>query len=163
MTTNSTRELLIEGLEELYYAEKHIASTLETLTEQTADEEASEAFRIHRDETEDQIERLDRVFNLLGEELRTREDPVVTALIGEHDAFAEENAGEVLDRYNIAVGQQVEHYEIAAYGNLTSLAAKHGYTEVADTLEQSLREEQSALERFSQAAESFDRREIAAE
>jgi ferritin-like metal-binding protein YciE len=83
------------------------------------------------------------------------------ALIEEHEEFASENDGEVLDRYNIAAGQKTEHYEIAAYGNVTSLAGKLGYDDASDMLAETLREEQSALDELSQAGEQFDQQEAA--
>ncbi|QLG27855.1 DUF892 family protein [Halorarum halophilum] len=156
MTTESIEELFVEGLQELYYTEQQLVDALETLADQTSDETTSQAFSEHRDETEEHVDRLEQVFEQIGEEPQTREEQVVDALISEHEQFAGENEGEVLDRYNIAVGQKTEHYEIAAYGNVTSLAGKLGHDEAADLLEQTLREEEEALEELSQAGEQFD-------
>jgi ferritin-like metal-binding protein YciE len=66
----------------------------------------------------------------------------------------------VLDRYNIAAGHKTEHYEIAAYGTLTSLAGKLGQDEVANLLEGTLSEEEQALDELSQAGEQFDERQV---
>ncbi|WP_224334624.1 ferritin-like domain-containing protein [Haloprofundus halobius] len=163
MTTNSIDELFVEGLQELYYAEKRLVDALETLADQTTDDTASQAFAEHRDETTEHVERLERVFEQIGKEPQEREEQVVKALIDEHEQFAEENEGQddVLDRYNMSVGQKTEHYEIAAYGNLTSLAGKTGHDEAADVLAETLREEEQALEEVTQATEQFDQQEIA--
>jgi hypothetical protein len=59
------------------------------------------------------VERLEQVFEKLDEEPQEREHRVLDAMIDEHDDFAEDNDGEVLDRYNISAGQKIEHYEIA--------------------------------------------------
>ena len=158
---DSSEKLLIEGVRELYYTEQQLIETLETLAEQTDDEEASRAFEEHREETEGHVDRLERVFDAIDEQPRAKEDPVVLALIDEHELFARENDGETLDRYNMAVGQKTEHYEIAAYGNVTSLAGKHGYDEAADLLDRTLEEEEQALEEVARASERFDEREIA--
>lgn len=83
-------------------------------------------------------------------------------MIDEHEQFSQENDSDVLDRYNISAGQKFEHHEIAAYGNLTSMAEKLGYDEAADMLEETLREEQAALEDLSEAAEQFDQHQMAA-
>ena len=157
MSTNSTEKLLTEGVQELYYAEQQLVDATETLAEQTDDESASEAFAEHHEETRNHVDRLEQVFDRLGQEPETREEQVVDALIDEHEQFAADNDGEVLDRYNIAAGQKTEHYEIAAYGNVTPLASKHGYEETADLLEESLREEEEALDELSQVGEQFDR------
>ncbi|MFH5801228.1 ferritin-like domain-containing protein [Haladaptatus sp. CMAA 1911] len=156
MTSDDTQKLLVEGLQELYYDEQQLVDALETLAEQTDDESASQAFSEHREETQEHVERLEEVFEQIDEQPQERDDRVLDALIEEHEEFASENDGEVLDRYNIAAGQKTEHYEIAAYGNVTSLAGKLGYDEASDMLAETLREEQSALDELSQAGEQFD-------
>ncbi|MFC7203192.1 ferritin-like domain-containing protein [Haloferax namakaokahaiae] len=161
MTTESMKSLLVEGLQELYYAEQELDEALQTLAEETEDKMVSNAFADHRKETQEQIDRLERVFEHIDEEPKTREDHVVDAMISEHREFARENSGEVLDRFNMATGQKTEHYEIAAYGNLTSLAGKLGYDEAADLLEETLREEEQALETVSRGSEQFDQQEVA--
>ena len=103
------------------------------------------------------------MFEHIGEEPQTRAEQVIDALIDEHEQFAQENDGEVLDRYNIAAGQKTEHYEIVAYGNVTSLAGKLGYDEAADLLEETLREEENALDELSQAGEQFDQQQVDSE
>lgn len=161
MTTDSIESLFVQGLQELYYTEHQLVDALETLSEQTTDETASQGFSEHREETQNQVDRLEQVFEQIDEEPQTKQDRVVDALVEEHEQFAGENDGEVLDRYNIAVGQKTEHYEIAAYGNLTSLAEKLGHDEAADLLEESLREEEEALDEVAQASEQFDQQQVA--
>lgn len=161
MTTDSAEKLLVEGVQELYYAEQQLVDATETLADQTNDESASQAFAEHHDETQTHVKRLEQVFEQIGEEPQTREEQVVDALIDEHEQFAQENEGDTLDRYNIAVGQKTEHYEIAAYGNITSLASKLGHEEAADLLEENLREEQEALDKLSQVGEQFDEQYVA--
>ncbi|WP_423747205.1 DUF892 family protein (plasmid) [Haladaptatus sp. SPP-AMP-3] len=161
MTTDSTEKLLVEGLQELYYTEQQLVDALETLADQTDEESAKNAFSEHRGETQEHVERLEEVFEQIDEEPQDRNDRVVDALIEEHEEFASENDGEVLDRYNIAAGQKTEHYEIAAYGNVTSLAQKLGHDEASDMLAETLREEQSALDELSQVGEQFDQQATA--
>lgn len=163
MTTDSIERLFVEGLQELYYTEQQLVDALETLASQTNDETASQGFSEHREETQNHVDRLEEVFDIVGEEPQTKQERVVDALIEEHEQFAGENDGEVLDRYNIAVGQKTEHYEIAAYGNLTSLAGKLGYDEAADILEETLREEEEALDEVTQAGEQFDEQQVASD
>jgi ferritin-like metal-binding protein YciE len=161
--TDSTEKLLIEGVQELYYAEQQLVDALETLAEGTSDQSAKKAFSEHRDETRQHVDRLETVFESIGEEPQAKTDRVVDALIAEHEQFVQENRddADVLDRYNIAVGQKTEHHEIAAYGNLTSLAGKLGYDEAADLLEETLREEEEALDELSEVGEQFDQKVVA--
>ena len=161
MTTDSIDQLLVEGVQELYYTEQQLVDALQTLSEETGVQAVSQAFADHREETQTQVARLEQVFEALGEEPEAREDIVVTALIDEHDHFSGENEGEVLDRYNMGVGQKTEHYEIAAYGNLASLAGKTGHDEAADLLVETLREEQQALDELTEASERFDEQQVA--
>ena len=154
-------KLLIEGLQEMYYAEQQLVDALDTLSQQTSDQATSDAFSEHREETQGHVDRLEQVFESIGEEPRTRTDAVVDALVQEHEAFADENDGEVLDRYTLSTGQKTEHYEIAAYGNLTSIAGELGYEEAADLLEETLREEEDALDELSRVGDRFDEQEIA--
>ena len=163
MTTESTEELLVEGLQEMYYTENQLIDALGKLEEQTSDDAAKQGFSQHREETREHANRLEQVFEELGQDPQEMEDRVVTAIIEEHEAFAGENEGEVLDRYNMEVAQKTEHYEIAAYGNLTSLAGKLGYDEAADVLEETLREEENALEEVTKASEQFDQQEVESE
>ncbi len=113
-----TEQLLVHGLQKMYHAEQELDDALWTLAEQTEDETAKEAFSEHREETREHVERLEQVFEEIGADAQTREETVVRARIDEHESFAQDNEGEVLDRYNLAVAQKTEHYEIAAYGNL---------------------------------------------
>jgi ferritin-like metal-binding protein YciE len=156
-----TDQLLVHGLQKMYHAEQELHDALGTLAEQTEDETARKAFSEHREETREHIERLEQVFEALGVDAQTREEKIVGALIDEHEAFARDNDGEVLDRYNLEVTQKTEHYEIAAYGSLTSLAEKTGHDEAADLLSQTLDEEKQALDEVTEASEQFDQQQAA--
>jgi ferritin-like metal-binding protein YciE len=160
MSDDSTQKLLIQGVQELYYTEQQLVDALEGLADQSEYEDASQAFSEHREETRAHADRLEQVFEKLGEEPQTREEKVVDALIQEHEEFASNKDGDVLDRYSIAAGQKTEHYEIAMYGNVTSLAGKLGEDEAADLLEETLREEEDALDELSQVGEQFDQQEV---
>lgn len=163
MTTDSIDELFVQGLQELYYTEQQLVDALETLADQTNDEAASQAFSEHREETIEQVERLEQVFEQIGQEPQEKEEQVAKALIDEHEQFAQENEGDVLDRYNMEIGQKTEHYEIASYGSITSLAGKTDHDEAADILAETLQEEEQALEEITQASEQFDQQEIASD
>lgn len=163
MNTDEAEKLLVEGVQELYYTEQQLVDATETLADQTNNDTASQAFTEHHEETQNHVDRIEQVFDQIGEEPQTREEPVVNALINEHEQFAQDNDGDVLDRYNISAGQKTEHYEIATYGNVTSLAEELNYGDAADLLEENLREEQDALEELTQVGEQFDQEHIRSE
>lgn len=160
-TIDSTEDLLVTGLKEVYYAEHRLLDALEELSETTTREEIERGFEEHREETQGHVERLEEVFEMLDVDPEQAEDPVVDAMIESHEAFMEKDPDEdSLDRFNVAAGQKSEHYEIATYGNLTPLADDAGYDEAADVLEAIMREEQDALEKLSEIGEQFDEDEL---
>ena len=157
MTAESLDEMLTEGLQKMYYTEQQLLDALEELESGAVDEEVASAFQNHREETQDHVDRLEEVFDLVGEEPDTETDKIIDAMVEEHEEFVEGDPDDaVLERFNIAAGQKSEHYEIAAYGNLIPVADELGHDEAADLLEQNLREEQDALEELSELGEEFD-------
>ncbi|MDS0294315.1 ferritin-like domain-containing protein [Halogeometricum luteum] len=164
MSADSLEDLFVDGLQKIYYTEQQLEDALEELESGAEDEEIQSAFSEHREETRTHIERLEEVFEALGQEAEGKQDRVVDAMIEEHEEFTEQNPDDkVLERFNLAAGQKSEHYEIAAYGNLIPLADQLGMEDAADTLEETLREEQDALEKLSKLGEGYDYGEIPSE
>lgn len=156
-TVDSLEDLFVSGLRHVYYTENRLLDALEELEETSSREELEEGFADHREETRGHIERLDEVFDLIGEEPEGTEDPVVEAMIEAHEEFVSKDpSDDALDRFNIAAGQKAEHYEIASYGNLTPMADQLGHDEAADLLEENMREEQDELDTLSEMGEEFD-------
>ena len=163
MSVESTEDLLVEGLQHIYYTEQRLLDALEELESTSSQEEIQQGFSEHREETQEHVERLEQVFEQLGQEPEAAEDPIVEGMIEAHEEFVEKDPSDAaLNRFNIAAGQKSEHYEIAAYGNLIPLADQSGYDEAADLLEQNMREEQDALDELSQLGENFDYGELEA-
>ena len=67
----------------------------------------------------------------------------------------------VKDAALIAAAQKVEHYEIAAYGTLRTFAETLEMDDVADLLQQTLREEASTDKTLSMVAERGINRQAA--
>jgi ferritin-like metal-binding protein YciE len=163
MSVESTEDLLVEGLQHVYYTEQRLLDALEELESTSTQEELQQGFSEHREETQEQIERLEQAFEQLGQEPEAAEDPVIEGMIEAHEEFVDKDPSDAaLNRFNIAAGQKSEHYEIACYGNLTPLADQAGYDDVADLLEQNMREEQETLDELSELVESFDYGELEA-
>jgi ferritin-like metal-binding protein YciE len=154
---NTTEALFEHQLEDVYFAEHELLDALGDLAEQTENEEIRAAFEEHREETQGHVERLEEVFELVGEPPEKEECEAIQGLIAEHESFLEEDPDqEILDLHNVNAAEKTEHYEIAAYGNLAFLADQLGYDEAADLLGQNLEEEQAALERLKDLTESYD-------
>ncbi|QSW99768.1 ferritin-like domain-containing protein [Haloterrigena alkaliphila] len=163
MSIDSTEDLFVSGLKHAYYTEQRLLDALEELEQSSSSEELKSGFAEHREETETQVERIEQVFDQLDAEPEAEEDPIVEAMIQAHEEFMDQDpSDEAIDRFNIAAGQKSEHYEIATYGNLIPMADQLGMDDVADTLEETLREEQDELETLSEKGEQFDYGELEA-
>ncbi|WP_435179893.1 DUF892 family protein [Halorussus sp. AFM4] len=156
-SSSSLTHLFENELKDIYDAEQRIDEALGEMAEEVEHEEIAQAFRDHREETEGQIDRLDRVFELIDASPGDEECEATQGIIKEHDEFARSNPeqGE-LDVFDITAGQKTEHYEIATYGNLAKLADKLGMDEAGDLLHQNLEEEEEFLDRLVELTESYD-------
>ena len=157
MSVSSLRDLFVHDLEDVYYAENELLDVLSELAEQTEDEEIAQAFRDHHEETEGHVDRLDQVFEKLGQEPEHEECEGIEGLITEHEEFLEMDSDQdVLDLHNLVAAQKTEHYEIAAYGNLAVIADRLGEDEIGDILHETLEEEKAALDKVAMLTEEFD-------
>ncbi|HWN77396.1 MAG TPA: DUF892 family protein, partial [Bradyrhizobium sp.] len=109
-------DLLLHGLQDMYYAEQQIADALPNMIDQATNRDLSQGLKNHLEETKKQIERLDQVFKKLGKQPSGTDCPAIDGLVKEGDATAGEVEDKsVLDAAIIANAQAVEHYEIARY------------------------------------------------
>ena len=154
MPTN-LREALVEEIKDIYNAEKQIVKALPKMVKGATSDELREAFESHLDETENQVTRLERVFELLDEKPRGKHCAGMAGILEEGSETLQEDAEDsVMDAMLIAGAQRVEHYEITAYGTCIAWAEALGLTEVAEVLGESLAEEKAADEKLSALAES---------
>jgi ferritin-like metal-binding protein YciE len=148
-------DLFLDGLKDLYYAEKKITKALPKLAKAAQGEEVVAAFEKHLAETEAQVERLEEVFELLGKPARGKTCPAIDGIIEEGSEILEEYRGAAaLDAGLVAAAQAVEHYEIARYGTLITWAELLGNSEAAAILKETLAEEEATDEALSQLGES---------
>jgi ferritin-like metal-binding protein YciE len=150
------KELFIEELRDIYWAEKHLTKALPKMKKAATSEELASAFEDHLAVTEKQIERVEQVFGLLEMTARAKKCEAMEGLVKEAQNIMEElpKGSAVIDAGLIIAGQKVEHYEIAAYGSLVQLAKTMGETEIADLLQQTLDEEKQADQLLTELAVS---------
>src|SRR6187431_2956206 len=154
MPTN-LREALVDEIKDIYNAEKQIVKALPKMIKGASSDELREAFESHLEETHEQVNRLERVFELLDEKPRGKHCAGMAGILEEGSETLEEDAEDsVMDAKLIAGAQRVEHYEITAYGTAIAWAEALGLTEVAEVLGESLAEEKAADEKLSAIAES---------
>lgn len=149
-------ELFIEELKDIYWAEKHLVKSLPKMQKATTSEELATAFEEHLAVTEEQVTRLEQVFELMGEKPRGKKCEAMDGLVREAESVIEdtEEGSATRDVALIIAAQKVEHYEIASYGSLATLAKTIGKEEVANLLGETLEEEKEADELLTQIAEN---------
>lgn len=150
-TTNASakglEDLFLDGLKDIYYAEKKILKALPKMARGAESEEVSAAFEKHRVETEGQVDRLEQVFDLIGKQARGKTCPAIDGILEEGSEILDEYKGSpALDAGLVAAAQAVEHYEIARYGTLVAWAEQLGMGEAVDLLQTTLEEESATDE-----------------
>lgn len=155
MEMQSLRELYIDELKDLYSAEKQIVKALPKMVKNASNSQLKQAFSDHLDETEGHVQRLEKIFNMLGESSRGKKCKGMEGLIEEAKELLEQDVDEdVLDAGLISKAQHVEHYEIAGYGTVRTYAEQLGFNDQAKLLQQTLDEEGNANELLTDIAES---------
>lgn len=154
MALSNLEDLFHTTLRDLYYAEKKLVKTLPKLAKKAGNEDLSEAFTTHAEETEGHVRRLEEVFQIIGKPARGKTCPAMDGLVEEGSEIiseAEEEA--VLDAGILAAAQAVEHYEIARYGAMVEWAKLLGHDDAASLLEETLNEEKAADELLTSLSE----------
>jgi ferritin-like metal-binding protein YciE len=146
-------DLLLHGLQDIYYAEQQIAEALPKLIDKATNRDLTKGLRDHLEETKNQITRLDQVFKKLGQAPKGIKCPGIDGLLTEGDEIAGEVADkEVLDAAIVGAAQSVEHYEIARYGTLIAWAEALGHDDIVRFLNTNLNEEKAADKKLSTVA-----------
>lgn len=154
MARTTVDDLFIHELSDVYSAEKQITKALPRLARAATNPLLKEAFTSHLEETQGQIERIDQLVEKAGLKLKRMKCAAMEGLVEESKELLEEiEKGEVLDAALIGACQKVEHYEIASYGTLISMAKHLGMSDAAKLLAETLAEEKGADEKLSSIAE----------
>ncbi len=157
-------DLFQEQLQDLYNAEKQIVTALPKMIAASSSAELAAAFQEHLQQTQEQVKRLERVFEGMGEQPNGKTCEGMQGLLQEGEKIIGEIAkSEVLDAGLIAAAQKVEHYEISAYGTARAMAEMLGQADAAELLEETLEEEKETDERLTEIAEGILMGDAAAE
>ena len=130
----SIEELFEHELKDILGGERSLLDALEQMADESTDREIKKTCVQHRKETQGQIKRLEKIFRILGEK----------------------PTAELLEFFNIGAGQKVERYEITAYESLIDMAEKLSRHDIAALLEETLEEEEAALNKLKAIASEFD-------
>jgi ferritin-like metal-binding protein YciE len=154
MTLDNLDKLLEMQLQDLYSAEKQLISALPKMADAATSSTLKNAFRAHLRETKQHKARLERAFRLLGKKAKDEKCDAMKGLITEGEEVMKlDGDADVKDAALIAAAQRVEHYEIAGYGCVRAFAQRLNRADVANLLEQTLKEEGAADKKLTQIAE----------
>ena len=144
-TTKGLNDLMLAFMQDVYYAERQILKALPKMAKAAQNEELKQALMHHREETQGQVERLQKAFESLGKRAQGKTCEAINGLIGEGEEGIEEfPEGVVRDAGILANAQAVEHYEMARYGTIIAWAKACGQQEVAKLMQETLDEEKKA-------------------
>lgn len=149
-------ELFMDELKDIYWAEKHLIKAMPKMRKACTSEELAGAFEDHLEVTQNQVERLDEVFEMMDTAPRAKKCEAMEGLVKEAQNMIEDmpKGTAARDAGLIICAQKIEHYEIASYGSLVQLARTMGREDVADLLEITLEEEKETDQLLTELAVS---------
>ena len=163
MSEKDLNTLFVDTLKDIYYAEKQIFKSLPKMAKAANSDQLRAAFEKHHDETEGQIERLEKIFELVDTPARGKKCDAIEGILDEGKEIMDEYEDTpALDAGLLAAAQAVEHYEISRYGTLKAWAEKLGLRDAVKLLDQTLSEEKKTDETLSKIAETAVNYEAAA-
>lgn len=146
-------EFMAHTIQDLYSAEQQALEAMPQLMKLVQNDEVRQAFATHQRETQQQVQRLEQIAQQMGIDPAGETCLAMQGLIEETQSLLEElEPGQLADAAIIGAAQKMEHYEIASYGTARTLAQQAGHKQVADLLEQTLREEKATDEKLTKIA-----------
>lgn len=150
-------DLFKHMLQDMYYAEKRITETLPKMAKKATDEDLQTGLEDHLEETKDQISKLEEVFEICDYKKEREKCEAIEGLIEEGEGLMKDaKEGPVLDLALIAAALKVEHYEIASYGVLCSVAEKLGHKDAASILQEVLEQEKATAEKLKMLSDGIE-------
>jgi ferritin-like metal-binding protein YciE len=154
MALKSLQDLFVHTLKDIYFAENLIIKKLPTMSKEAGAAALKKIFDEHLTETKTHAQRLEKVFELIGEKAEGEECPAIEGIVEEAEELLDEiSDASTKDAALIAAAQAVEHYEITRYGTLVAWAKELGHDEVANILRETLAEEKDADNKLLRLAE----------
>jgi len=156
MKMDTLQDLFLEELRDVYNAEGQLVKALPKMAKGASSDELKQAIENHLKQTQGHVERLEEIFEMLGEKPKGKTCYAMKGLIEEGSEILDEDGDEsVLDAGIIVAAQKVEHYEIATYGSLRTFAQLLDKNEAADLLQETLDEESEANELLNNLAQEI--------
>jgi ferritin-like metal-binding protein YciE len=157
MAMHTVQDLFEHELQNILAGERTLLDALAQMARESVDREMKKAYAAHRKETQGQVRRIERILRMIGRKPRASSCPGIDGLLKEKKAFMRERPShELIEYFNVGAGQKVERYELSSYENLIDMADKLGLTDAVELLEQTLQEEEAALNTLKVFASEFD-------
>jgi len=157
MKHNALKDLYIDELKDIYDAENRLLKALPKMAKAATSEDLRSGFEAHLEQTRGHVERLEEIFEGLGQKAAGKKCNAMVGLIKEGEEVMDEDFdGEVMDAALISAAQRVEHYEIAAYGCVAAWAELLGESEAAALLEKTLAEEKETDQKLTELSREIN-------
>jgi ferritin-like metal-binding protein YciE len=157
MAENGLRELYLDELRDLYSAENQLVKALPKMAKAANSDELREGFEEHLEQTNGHVQRLEQIFEALGESPKGKKCVGMEGLVKEGSEIMDEDfEGAVMDAALIGAAQRVEHYEIAAYGTVVAFAEQLAESEHVSLLKETLEEEKETDEKLTTLSEDIN-------
>jgi ferritin-like metal-binding protein YciE len=155
-TDSKLKDFFVEQLQDIYWAEKKLVKKLPKLQDAATSQQLKDALGNHLTQTREHVNRLERVFAIVGEDVEAKKCPAMAGIVEEGEDIVDDtdDGSSQRDVGIIFAAQKAEHYEIATYGGLAQLAKTLGYMDAKELLGQTLDEEKQADTLLTQIAES---------
>lgn len=164
MEESKLQKLFEMELKDIYWVEKALTKAIPKMMKNATSDELTEALENHLNETEEQVKKVEQVFEIIGKAARGKKCEAMAGILKEaEEVMSECDEGAMCDAAIISAAQKVEHYEIASYGTLRTFANTLGLDDAAQLLEEILEEEKAADEKLTEVAEHTVNMEAAAE
>ena len=152
---NTLQDAFTMGLQEAYYAERTLLAAMPQLAQNAQSEEFRSAMEQHQQETQQQVQMLEQVFQTMGVEPQEAPCQAVDGLVADAQRMLGQAQPPALDAVALALAQAGEHLEIVKYGTLVAWARELGQQDVEGILQQILDQEKQTDQKLTQIAESM--------
>ena len=156
MAVETLKDLYIDELKDLYSAENQLVKALPKMAKAATSPDLRAGFEEHLEQTKGHVQRLETIFQQLGESPKGKKCKGMEGLIEEGSEAIEEYDGELLDAALIGAAQRVEHYEMAGYGTVSAFAKVLGESAHVTLLDETLEEEKETDEKLTDLASDIN-------
>ncbi|MGA2355151.1 MAG: ferritin-like domain-containing protein [Terriglobales bacterium] len=157
MPNEGLKQLYIDELKDIYNAETQLVKALPKMAKAASSDELRSGFEEHLEQTKGHVQRLEQIFEALGESPKGKKCAAMQGLVKEgSEVMGEDYEGALMDSALIGAAQRVEHYEMAAYGTVCEFAKILGESEHASLLQETLDEEKETDEKLTELAKQIN-------